>query len=409
MSTKQTENGPKRLNVFSQLYRGETDFQFVAHRKKFYIASGVVIAALAVVMLVKGFVLGIDFAGGVQYNVPAGETAATLQDVEDAAASAGADVASGQIIGDGDDRSYIVRIGELSTDEASQIREAIAEAAGVGSDSISVSEVSATWGESVSRQALIALLVFLVLVAGFIWIRFERRMAIAAMGALAHDLVLTAGVYALVGFEITPSTIVGMLTILGYSLYDTVVVFDKVQENTAQLLQTRSKTFGEGVNDAINQTIMRSINTTVIGVLPVAALLFVGVGMLGVGTLKDLALVLFVGMLVGVYSSIFLAAPWVVDMAERSAAVRRHNQKVANKRAGGADEDEKPARKPASKAIADDEDDDRLVLAKSEDLPLELLEEPTKATSGAPSRSVGASRSSGGPSRSSGPKKRRRR
>jgi preprotein translocase subunit SecF len=408
MSTKQTENGPKRLNVFSQLYRGETDFQFVAHRKKFYIVSGVVIAALAVVMLVKGFVLGIDFAGGVQYNVPAGETAATLQDVEDAAASAGADVASGQVVGAGDDRSYIVRIGELSTDEAGQIREAIAETAGVGSDSISVSEVSATWGESVSRQALVALLVFLVLVAAFIWVRFERRMAIAAMGALVHDLVLTAGVYALVGFEITPSTIVGMLTILGYSLYDTVVVFDKVQENTAQLLQTRSKTFGEGVNDAINQTIMRSINTTVIGVLPVAALLFVGVGMLGVGTLKDLALVLFVGMLVGVYSSIFLAAPWVVDMAERSAAVRRHNQKVANKRAGRPDEDEKPARKSAPKpAAAVDEDDDRLVLAKSDDLPLELLEEPTKATSGA--RSGGASRSSGAPSRSSGPKKRKRR
>jgi preprotein translocase subunit SecF len=409
MSTKQTENGPKRLNVFSQLYRGETDFQFVAHRKKFYLASAVVLAALVVVMLTKGFALGIDFAGGVMYNVPAGETSATLEDVEGAAASAGADVASGQVVGSGDGRSYIVRIGELSTDEAAQIREAIAEEAGVGSDAISVSEVSATWGASVSQQALIALAVFLVLVAGFIWIRFERRMAIAALGALLHDLVLTAGIYALVGFEITPSTIVGMLTILGYSLYDTVVVFDKVQENTAQLLQTRRQTFAEGVNDAINQTLMRSINTSLIGVLPVAALLFVGVGLLGVGTLKDLALVLFVGMLVGAYSSIFLAAPWVVDMAERSAVYQRHNQKVANKRAGGADEDDKPARKSAPKAVADDEDDDRLVLAKSDDLPLELLEEPTKATSGAPSRSGGASRPSGVPSRSSGPKKRKRR
>ncbi|MDN3238197.1 protein translocase subunit SecF [Glycomyces tritici] len=392
MSTKQTGRGEKRPNIFSQLYRGETDFQFVAHRKKFYIASAVVVAALAIVMLTKGFVLGIDFAGGVQYNVPAGETAASLEDVESAAASAGADVASGQVVGSGEDRSYIVRIGELSTDEASSIREAIAAEAGIGTEAISVSEVSATWGESVSRQALIALGVFMVLVGVFIWIRFERRMAIAALAALVHDLVLTAGFYALVGFEITPSTIVGMLTILGYSLYDTVVVFDKVQENTAQLLQTRSKTFAEGVNDAINQTLMRSINTSLIGVLPVAALLFVGVGLLGVGTLKDLALVLFVGMIVGAYSSIFLAAPWVVDMAERAAVIRRHNQKVANKRSGA--DDEKPARKGAPKAAdkAVDGDDDRLVLAKSDDLPLELLEEPEKASSG----SGGGNRSGGG-------------
>lgn len=384
MSTKQ-----QRPNVFSQLYRGETDFQFVKHRKKFYIASAVMIVGIAIVMLTKGFVLGIDFAGGVQYNVPAGQTDATLEQVEGAAADAGADVASGQIIGSGEDRSYIVRIGELTTDDAASIREAIAAEAGVGADSISVSEVSATWGASVSRQALIALAVFMVLVAAFIWVRFERRMAVAAIAALLHDLVLTAGFYALVGFEITPSTIVGMLTILGYSLYDTVVVFDKVQENTAQLLQTRSKTFAEGVNDAINQTLMRSINTSLIGVLPVAALLFVGVGLLGVGTLKDLALVLFVGMIVGAYSSIFLAAPWVVDMAERGAVYKRHNQKVANKRAGLEDE---PARKPAKAGKAADEDDDRLVLAKSEDLPVELLEEPEKAASGTGPRSGGSAK-----------------
>ncbi|MDA1360408.1 protein translocase subunit SecF [Glycomyces luteolus] len=393
MSTKQNE---KRPGILSQLYRGETDFQFVAARKKFYIASAVILGALVVVMLVKGFVLGIDFAGGVQYSVPATDSSVSLDDVENAAADAGAEVASGQIAGSGDGRAFIIRVGELDSDEQTAVRTAIAEEAGVGVDSISVSEVSATWGASVSKQALIALIVFMVLVSLFIWIRFERRMAVAAFGALMHDLVLTAGIYSLVGFEITPSTIVGMLTILGYSLYDTVVVFDKVQENTAQLLQTRSKTFAEGVNDAINQTLMRSINTTIIGVLPVAALLFVGVGILGVGTLKDLALVLFVGMIVGAYSSIFLAAPWVVDMAERSAVYKRHNQKIANKRAGTDAEDEgaKPARKSAK---AEDEDDDRLVLAKSDDLPLELLEEPEKAASG-----------SGG-ARSGGPKKRKRR
>ncbi|THV22821.1 protein translocase subunit SecF [Glycomyces paridis] len=386
MSTKQTE---KRPNILSQLYRGETDFQFIANRKRFYIASAVVIAALVVVMIIKGFVLGIDFAGGVQYSVPAAETSATLEDVEAAAESAGAEVASGQVAGSGDGRSYIVRVGELEGDQSTAVRDAMAAEAGIGADSISVSEVSATWGAAVSKQALIALIVFLVLVSAFIWIRYERRMAIASLGALAHDVIITVGIYSLVGFEITPSTIVGLLTILGYSIYDTVVVFDKVQENTAQLLKSRNQTFAEAVNDAVNQTLMRSINTSIIGVLPVAALLFVGVGMLGVGTLKDLALVLFVGMIVGAYSSIFLAAPWVVDLAERSAVFKRHNQKIAAKRSGE-DEDAKPARKSAKSAAADEDDDDRLELAKTDDLPLELLEEPAPARAGGASRQGGS-------------------
>ncbi|GAA1672127.1 protein translocase subunit SecF [Glycomyces endophyticus] len=396
MSTKQTE---KRPNLLSQLYRGETNFQFIANRKRFYLASGIVIAALVVVMIVKGFVLGIDFAGGVQYSVPAADTSATLEDVENAAEDAGAEVGTGQVAGSGDGRAYIIRVGELEDDQSAEIRDAMAAEAGVGADSISVSEVSATWGAAVSKQALIALIVFLVLVSAFIWIRYERRMAIASLGALAHDIIITVGIYSLVGFEITPSTIVGLLTILGYSIYDTVVVFDKVQENTAQLLKSRNQTFAEAVNDAVNQTLMRSINTSIIGVLPVAALLFVGVGMLGVGTLKDLALVLFVGMIVGAYSSIFLAAPWVVDLAERSAAFQRHNKKVATARAAGEDKSEKPARATADD---DDEDDDRLVLAKTDDLPLELLEEPVKA--GGPARS-GPQR----PSRPNSAKKRKRR
>lgn len=382
MSTKQT---PKRPGVLSQLYRGETDFQFVKHRKKFYLASAIVIAIFAVIMIAKGFVLGIDFAGGTQYSVPA--TAATLEEVESAASDAGAEVDSGQIAGTGDGQTYIIRVGELEASTSADVRAAMADVSGIDASEISVSEVSATWGQSVSRQALVALVVFLVLVSAFIWIRYEKRMAVAALGSLVHDIVLTAGIYSLVGFEITPSTIVGALTILGYSIYDTVVVFDKVQENTAQLLKTRTKSFAEGVNDAINQTLMRSVNTSIIGVLPVAALLFVGVGVLGVGTLKDLALVLFVGMLVGAYSSIFLAAPWVVDMAERSAAVKRHNQKIAAKRR---EDDE--AGTPA-KSVSDDDDDDDFELAKTDDIPLELLDEPTPARSGGAVRPGGAARS----------------
>lgn len=376
MSTKQNtaDSGAEKLSIWSRLYRGETDFQFVANRRRWYLITAVLIAVCVGIMLVKGFVLGIDFSGGNQYTVPVA-TSAGITEVENAAADAGADVASGQVADSGGEQTFVIRTAALEAAESDAVRDAMAEVAGVESSEISVSQVSATWGESVSQQALIALLVFLVLVAGFIWVRFERRMAIAALAALGCDLLFTAGVFSLVGFEVTPSTMVGMLTILAYSLYDTVVVFDKVQENTANLLQTRRKTYAEAVNDAINETLMRSLNTSVIGALPVGALLFIGVGLLGVGTLKDLALVLFVGVVVGTYSSVFLAAPLVVDMAERSTAYRRHNQKVANKRAELLDED--------------GEDDDRLRTAKSDEIPFELLEEP-KAAAGA-----GAGRSSG--------------
>ncbi|GAB4005466.1 protein translocase subunit SecF [Glycomyces albus] len=367
----------KPLSIWSKLYRGQTDIQFVAHRRRWYLFSAIIIAASIAVMIVRGFSLGIDFAGGNQYTVPAeGDT--TITEVEDAAAASGADIASGQIAGSGDEETFIIRTATLDGDQSQEVRQAMADAAGVSSDQISISEVSATWGASVSQQALIALIIFLILITAFIWLRFERRMAVAALGALGHDLVLTAGIFSLVGFEITPSTMVGMLTILAYSLYDTVVVFDKVQENTANLLQTRQRTFAEGVNEAVNETLMRSLNTSLIGALPVGALLFIGVGMLGVGTLKDLALVLFVGIITGTYSSVFLAAPWVVDMAERSPVYKKHNQKIANKRSGKRDDD-------------DDADEDDAPRAKTEDLPIELLEEEEEpATAGAGSRSGGS-------------------
>lgn len=371
MSTKQhnVDSEVEKLSVWSKLYRGETDFPIVAQRRRWYLVTAILIVVCAVIMLVRGFTLGIDFSGGNQYTVPV-SGGVDIVDVEDAAAAAGAEVSSGQVAESGGERTFVIRTAALDVEDSAAVRDAMAEEVGVEAERISVSQVSATWGASVSKQALVALLVFLVLIAGFIWLRFERRMAIAAIASLGCDLIFTAGVFSLVGFEVTPSTMVGMLTVLGYSLYDTVVVFDKVQENTANLLQTRQKTYAEAVNDAINQTLMRSLNTSVIGALPVGALLFIGVGLLGVGTLKDLALVLFVGVVVGTYSSIFLAAPWVVDMAERSAAYRRHNQKIANKRTGKSDD------------RTEDGEDDALRTAKSDEIPIELLEEP-KATAGA--------------------------
>jgi preprotein translocase subunit SecF len=196
--------------------------------------------------------------------------------------------------------------------------------------------VSADWGRDITDQALVALVVFLVAVVAFLALRFQLKMAIGAMAALVHDIVVTAGIYALVGFEVTPSTVIGFLTILGFSLYDTVVVFDKVDENVKDLETTARMTWGEAANLAVNQTLMRSINTSVIALLPVAGLLFVGAGLLGVGTLKDLALVLFVGLAAGTYSSIVLATPIVADLKEREPEVQALHRRVVARRSSAA-------------------------------------------------------------------------
>ena len=216
---------------------------------------------------------------------------------------------------------------------------------------VSNQAIDATWGGDVSRKALTALVVFLVLVSVFLRIRYRWGMVVGALIALLHDLVVTAGIYALVGFEVTPATVIGMLTILGFSLYDTVVVFDKVDENTRPLLSTRAMSYSQATNLAINQTLMRSINTSVISLLPVAALLFVGAGLLGAGTLKDLALVLLIGMAAGAYSSIFLAAPIAADIAERRPEYAELRRKVAARRARGTKKRGTPSRKSAAKAI----------------------------------------------------------
>lgn len=320
-----------RVSVFKKLYRGDTHFDIVGRRKRWYIISAILLLIIVGSMVFKGFNLGVEFAGGNQFTVHTVE-GVTLTEAEDSVAGAGADVASSQTAGTGGDAKFVIKTGPLSDAQSQEARAALAETLGVDPGEITVSEVSSSWGKSVSRQALIALGVFLVFVAGYLWLRFERKMAVAALVALAHDVLLTAGVFSIVGFEVTPGTVVGLLTILGYSLYDTVVVFDRVQENTRGLLTEFKSSYSEAANKALNETLMRSINTSLIGLLPVAGLLFVGVGILGVGTLKDLALVLFVGMLTGAYSSIFLATPALVDLKYLEPRVREHDRKVHEKR-----------------------------------------------------------------------------
>ena len=231
----------------------------------------------------------------------------------------------------------MIRTAQIPDSKRTAVADALATAGHVETKDITSNQVSSSWGNQVTQKAIIALIVFLFAVGLYIWIRFEQKMALAALAALAHDLLLTAGIYSIVGFEVTPGTVVGLLTILGFSLYDTVVVFDRVDENSRGLLGGVRWTYAEAANNAVNQTLMRSINTSLIGLLPVAGLLFVGAGLLGVGTLEDLALVLFVGMLTGAYSSLFLATPWLVDLKMLDQRYKLHAQRVLARRAAGKD------------------------------------------------------------------------
>jgi preprotein translocase subunit SecF len=308
----------KASRLGNALYEGDVSIDFVGRKWLWYAVSGVIVLLAVAGLYFKGLNFGIEFEGGVEYNVslPANQvTQDTADTIRDAVADTGLDAASSPIVTTSGDQSIRVQTEELTNDQAVQVTRAIAEAVGVDAqDDISTQEVGASWGEQVAKRALTGLLVFLVLVVLFIWAYFrEWKMSVAAIVALAHDIVITVGVYALSGFEVTPATVTGLLTILGFSLYDTVVVFDKVRENTRNLKQSH-KTYAELANLAVNQTLVRSINTSIVALLPVGAILYVGVATLGSGALKDLALSLFVGMAAGAYSSIFIATPLAVQL-----------------------------------------------------------------------------------------------
>lgn len=323
------------MNLVQRLYRGQTKFDFIGSRKIWYGISIALIVLSLGSMVFRGFNWGIEFSGGSSFTIPKA-AGTSLEDAERAVTDSGVVVQTAQEAGSGGQTKYVLKTESLDVTETTEVKERLADELGIAANTINDSAVSSSWGSQVTRQALIALAVFLVVVSAYIWIRFEPKMAAAAILALLHDLVITAGIYSLVGFEVTPSTVVGLLTILGFSLYDTVVVFDKIEENAKGLLGGTRMTYGESANLAVNQTLMRSINTSLISLLPVAGLLFVGAGLLGVGTLKDLALVLFVGMAAGAYSSLFLATPWLVAMKEREPRYAALKQRVLSRRASAA-------------------------------------------------------------------------
>ena len=324
------------MSRFTTLYRGETNINFIGSRKKWYAASGVLILICVLSFVFRGFDYGIDFKGGSTFNIPK-STSVTTSKVTDAFEAAGVTPeGSVQSVGTGSSASIVVNTATLSPGKADLVQTSVAKSLGIAKTKVSATSIGSDWGHDTTIKALQGLIIFLVVVSIYIALRFQWRMAVGGMVALLHDLIIAAGVYSIIGFQVTPSTIVGLLTILGFSLYDTVVVYDKVGENAKDILAGSRTTFSEAANKAVNQTLMRSINTSVIALLPVAGLLFVGAGILGVGTIEDLALILFVGLLSGAYSSLFLATPVVVDLTEREPQYKALTKRVAAKRASEA-------------------------------------------------------------------------
>jgi len=303
-----------RRHTFGDLYHEHTNYQFIDRSWRWAALSGSMVLISLIALIWGGLNLGIDFTGGTQWTFTANGKAASAAEVRDVLASTGQDNPKVLILG----RSGVrVQTEELTPKQRAEITGALAEYAGVNVNKVSVTNVGPTWGDRVSKKALQALVVFFIAIALYLSFRFEARMAIAAIVAVVHDIIITAGVYALTGFEVTPATVVAFLTILGFSLYDTVVVFDKVKENEETLGTIRGDTYSMMVNRSLNQVLMRSLNTSFVAVLPVASLLVVGRFGLGAVGLQDFALALFVGLITGAYSSIFVATPIVAWLKER--------------------------------------------------------------------------------------------
>ncbi|MFI7302562.1 protein translocase subunit SecF [Micromonospora aurantiaca] len=346
-----------KSGLAARLYRGEADLNIVGRRKLWFGVAGVLVLIAVLSFAISGFKLGIEFAGGNSFQVPASvgtlDRAEQVVDEVLADEAPGVEVVSAQKVGGTSGEFYEMRTGQLSAEQANAAKTAMAQEFGIQADQISGSQVSEAWGSQVTSRAFLGLVIFIAVVSIYLVLRFEWRMAVAAIVSLLTNLVLTAGIYSLVGFEVTPSTIIGFLTILGFALYDVVVVFDKVQENTRGITANNNMTYGEASNLALNQSLMRSLNTSVVALLPVGGLLFIGAGLLGAGTLKDLGLVLFVGMAVAFLTSILLATPLLVLLKNMDPRISAHNKRVLSRRAALARGEITPKGRPATTPAAD--------------------------------------------------------
>ena len=308
-------------SVFSRLYHGETNFQFVSRVKQWLIISGVVIVVGLVSLYFRGLTLGIDFKGGVVWEVPAGHVSvASAQDAMGSEGLKGLTVQSLQA--KGVTRLRVQAEPLATTREAEGISQKLADLTGSNVNDVSLNSVGPSWGEEISRKALRALIFFLIAITLYISLRFEFKMAVPTLAALIHDVLITIGVYSLAGFQVTPATVIALLTILGFSIYDGIVVFDKVDENSKLVGTTHNLTYGGMVNMSLNQVLMRSLNTSITALLPVASLLVLGSFILGATTLEEFALALLIGLFAGAYSSIFIASPLLAVLKEREPRYR---------------------------------------------------------------------------------------
>ncbi|MEV1067511.1 protein translocase subunit SecF [Streptomyces sp. NPDC050263] len=322
-------------NLGARLHRGEVSYDFIGHRKLWYGISILITITAIVGLAVRGLNMGIDFQGGAVFTTE--KTSVSVSQAEEYAKDASGHDAVVQKLGNG---SLRIQIAGMDIKQSNVIKKALADDFKVDEDTITGELVGPSWGDQVADKAWQGLAIFMVLVVIYLAIAFEWRMAIAALVALIHDITITVGVYALVGFEVTPGTVIGLLTILGYSLYDTVVVFDSLKEQTKDLTKQTRFTYSEIANRSINGTLVRSINTTVVALLPVAGLLFIGGGVLGAGTLNDISLSLFVGLAAGAYSSIFIATPLVADLKELEPQIKALKKRVLAKRAQATTEEQ---------------------------------------------------------------------
>jgi preprotein translocase subunit SecF len=335
MTEPMTERTTEKRSIFTRLYHGETNFKFVKHLKRWAIVSSVIILIGLAAMWQRGLNLGIDFEGGIVWEVPAGDV--SVDEAQDALADNGLSGLTVQTLTSADEVLLRVEAEPIDDQEKVQdVTQELADITGSNIEDVSLNAVGPSWGEEISRKAIRALVVFLILITIYITLRFELRMAIPTLIALIHDVLITLGVYAIVGFEVTPATVIAVLTILGFSIYDGIVVFDKVDENTKLVGTTQGLTYSDMIDLSLNQVLMRSLNTSITALLPVASLLILGSFILGATTLQEFALALLIGLFAGAYSSIFIASPLLAVLKEREPRYREIRKRLEGKTAAPA-------------------------------------------------------------------------
>jgi preprotein translocase subunit SecF len=329
----------RRPNAFVRLFRGETSFDFVGRWRQWFAISAVVILVGLISLSTRGLNFSIDFRGGTVWEVPSNASVAHVRSVVGNAVP-GFNQSTIEILTNTETHQRTVKVEAAAkftgdTTQVQKVTEALAKMAGVSPNDVQLNDIGPSWGANISDKAIKAVIIFLVVVSGYIWMRFEGKMAVAALVALVHDILVTVGIYSLSGFQVSPDTVIAFLTVLGYSLYDTIVVFDRIQENTRGLASTNRMTYSDTVNLSINQVLARSLNTSLVAILPILSMLVVGAWILGASALQDFGLALFIGLTTGAYSSLFIASPLLALLKEREPRYAEIRRRLANATGAG--------------------------------------------------------------------------